>query len=244
MQARWRALWTALIPLLVVLGVGLACNYPTQRARPTPGLPPYLELFPELNSPPITPSAAPVLQCTPPPCGPGEVYDCPGDCPGGCGTRCATPTAIPLARACPILATRTPPPSAPTSQPGVFVDPHLELCADRLELKVGQTVTVRVYTVDLGLPVYNLVALGKDGTGVMMASVDYENKARLSAPPGLPLQVIEVSAEMRQAVFTLRAAAAGEAQLWISATGEVHYGYPGPATYTGVSSDRLVLTIR
>ncbi|GAP16272.1 hypothetical protein LSAC_00121, partial [Levilinea saccharolytica] len=29
MPARWRALWTALIPLLVVLGVGLACNYPT-----------------------------------------------------------------------------------------------------------------------------------------------------------------------------------------------------------------------
>ena len=30
--------------------------------------------------------------CTPPACGPDEVYYCAGECPGGCGTTCATPT--------------------------------------------------------------------------------------------------------------------------------------------------------
>lgn len=30
----------------------------------------------------------PILMCTPPACGPDEVYFCEGDCPGGCGTIC------------------------------------------------------------------------------------------------------------------------------------------------------------
>jgi len=34
----------------------------------------------------------PMPVCTPPPCGPDEVYYCPGDCPGGCGTICVTAT--------------------------------------------------------------------------------------------------------------------------------------------------------
>jgi hypothetical protein len=34
----------------------------------------------------------PMPMCTPPACGPDEVYHCPETCPGGCGTTCATPT--------------------------------------------------------------------------------------------------------------------------------------------------------
>ena len=40
--------------------------------------------------PAVTEAPRPV--CTPPPCGPDEVYYCPDECPGGCGTICATPT--------------------------------------------------------------------------------------------------------------------------------------------------------
>jgi hypothetical protein len=42
--------------------------------------------------PTATASNTPVVMCTPPACGEGEVYYCQGDCPGGCGTQCATPT--------------------------------------------------------------------------------------------------------------------------------------------------------
>jgi hypothetical protein len=41
-------------------------------------------------TPTPTPEVWPV--CTPPLCGPGEVYHCPDTCPGGCGTVCAAPT--------------------------------------------------------------------------------------------------------------------------------------------------------
>ncbi|MBE7475003.1 MAG: hypothetical protein DPW09_01115 [Anaerolineae bacterium] len=61
----------------------------------------------------ITVTPAPV--CTPPACGPGEVYYCPGDCPGGCGTQCATPTpgVTPTTPApiTPVPITPTPPPT-------------------------------------------------------------------------------------------------------------------------------------
>ena len=39
-------------------------------------------------------TSTPRAACTPPACGEGEVYYCPGDCPGGCGTTCATPTPM------------------------------------------------------------------------------------------------------------------------------------------------------
>ena len=39
-------------------------------------------------------TSTPRAACTPPACGEGEVYYCPGDCPGGCGTTCATPTPL------------------------------------------------------------------------------------------------------------------------------------------------------
>jgi hypothetical protein len=42
-----------------------------------------------------TPTATPA--CTPPSCGEGEVFSCPGTCPGGCGIVCATRTPTPCA---------------------------------------------------------------------------------------------------------------------------------------------------
>jgi hypothetical protein len=46
-------------------------------------------------SPAVDGAETPVLMCTPPACGPGEVFACPtGDCPGGCGTVCAAPTVV------------------------------------------------------------------------------------------------------------------------------------------------------
>ena len=41
----------------------------------------------------VSPTEAPILMCTPPACGPGEVLFCEGDCVGGCGTICTAPPA-------------------------------------------------------------------------------------------------------------------------------------------------------
>ena len=49
---------------------------------------------PTIDDTAVTP-ATPMIVCTPPVCGDGEVYFCPGDCPGGCGTICATVTPRP-----------------------------------------------------------------------------------------------------------------------------------------------------
>jgi len=56
----------------------------------------------------------PMPVCTPPPCGPDEVYYCPsGDCPGGCGTTCVTPTGDPGSPTDIPMPVCTPPPCGP-----------------------------------------------------------------------------------------------------------------------------------
>ncbi len=57
----------------------------------------------------------PMPVCTPPPCGPDEVYYCPsGDCPGGCGTICVTPTGdLGSPTDTPPMPACTPPPCGP-----------------------------------------------------------------------------------------------------------------------------------
>lgn len=49
--------------------------------------------------------------------------------------------------------------------------------------------------------------------------------------------------ESSRVVVTLRARAAGTVELMVNATGEVHYGYPGPATWAGGGSEKLTLTV-
>jgi WD40 repeat protein len=45
------------------------------------------------SSQPVQNLSTPLIECTPPACKEGEVYNCPnGNCPGGCGTSCATVT--------------------------------------------------------------------------------------------------------------------------------------------------------
>lgn len=52
---------------------------------PEPGIEDIFTEVPDLTE-------TPLLLCTPPACGPDEVYFCEGECPGGCGTICVLPT--------------------------------------------------------------------------------------------------------------------------------------------------------
>jgi hypothetical protein len=160
------------------------------------------------------------------------------------------PQAVPTQAPCSVVATRTPPTGAPTlvpSQPGDpvrYVDPHIEICMIPGTLKVGDTVSVVGEPVDVGLPIYSIF-VQDEGTSepARLADVTYGNEI---TPSGESSQVLEfVSAEggMSRAVFVLRALKPGTALVRIAASGEIHYGYPGPAMWGGGGSDEIRVTV-
>lgn len=81
-----RARTAALLAAFAVPALLSACG-----GQPA-GLPAGPEMDTALVSPGDAPTETPMLMCTPPACGPDEVYFCEGDCPGGCGTICVTPS--------------------------------------------------------------------------------------------------------------------------------------------------------
>lgn len=152
----------------------------------------------------------------------------------------ATDTCIPV--------TRTPPPQAPTrvAPDGTVdvVDPHIALCASATTVAAGQVVTLTGLAVDIGLPYYSVMA--QDQTAVQpaeLARITYGNESKLFEQASQLVQVIDVNADMEHVQVALRALQPGTVQLWINATGEIHYGYPGPATWAGGGSDPIILTI-
>jgi len=160
------------------------------------------------------------------------------------------PTTAPTAQACVIAATRTPAPSAPTRVPAGpsartgQVDPHVEICASTQALKVGDTVTVIGVPVDIGLPYYDL-AIKDSGMAeyAQIVQVTYDNKMKNWTGTSAVLEFVSAEGKMNRVVFVLRARAAGITQVRINATGEIHYGYPGPATWSGGGSESLAITV-
>jgi hypothetical protein len=223
----------SLVLILVVLGLGLlACILPLQ---PTP-----------------------VIQCTAPFCDAGRLLCPSGDCPGGCGTICATLTpgdAItvtpPGAGGTCSIVVRTPPPEAPTASvngtpdPNHRIDPHVEICASATEARVGDIVTLRGQAVDLGLPEWTLHAR-ENGLGdfVDAAQVSYEGELTLGEAGYTVLEAVSTAVDLNQVTLYLEAMAPGEVELTLSATGEIHYGSPGPATWGGGGSESVTLVVR
>jgi hypothetical protein len=209
----------------------------------------------------------PQIQCSPPPCAVDETYACgapSGDCPGGCGTICIKKTADPNAPptptftppaggarsfVCPIVV-RTPPPEAPTASvngtasPNDFVDPHVELCAGATEIAVGSTVQITAQAVDIGLPFFQ-VSVRPEGAAdfVQLVEVTYDNQVRnLSTDPiGEAFVFSQAQGSNSEMTLELLATAPGTLEVRIGATGEIHYGYPGPATWGGGGSEVMVL---
>lgn len=161
-------------------------------------------------------------------------------------TATPSPTPAELWR-CPIQVTRTPPPAAPTldptQYPGMRVDPHLELCVSARQVKVGEEFSVQAVPVSIGLPYYTLYAQLPGGEAAALAGVTYDNQPNGRADRLELLEVLSSQASMHLVTFHLRALRAGQVKLWVSATGEIHYGYPGPATWAGGGSEPLEVTI-
>lgn len=195
-----------------------------------------------------TPTFFPI--CTPPLCLDDEVYVY-GDCPGACCTSCGTPTPQgqqPLVGLCPILATRTPPPSAPTRVADTpvtdRVDPHVEICVSRVSaIRPGEYLEVNAFAVDIGLAHYTLL-IQDDASNEINAEVRLEgNEFRILANNSAILQVQEVRGDYDGMRVYLRARAPGTSRVWVTATGEIHYGYPGPAMWAGGGSETILITV-
>jgi hypothetical protein len=147
----------------------------------------------------------------------------------GCGADATpTPTVTPI----------------PTLVPTLEVDPHIEISASATALQVGDTVTITGAPVDLGLPFYSL-KIQSVGTAdrVELALVTYINELKAAAEGCHGLAFLSAEGEMNRASFVLQACRPGAVELWINATGEVHYGYPGPATWAGGASRALQISV-
>ena len=149
---------------------------------------------------------------------------------------------------CAIQATRTPAPNAPTAvssggQPARQIDPHIEICAGATRIKVGDRFVVLGVPVDVGLPIYSLRVQDRGATEAAFFGVDYNNKPSPSRGASRVLEVEAAKGEMRLVAFLVRAREPGSAEISISASGEIHYGYPGPATWAGGGSESLTITV-
>ncbi len=209
-------LTTAAAAIMLTLAT-TACNLAlaiSPQASPTPGSTPFAPPHTGTPLPPITPTAA-------------------ADWP------------------CIIEATRTPPAGAPTLAPGPggtpetgFVDPHIELCASTTRAQVGQEVLLLGQVIQIGMPLYKVRLTDQeplDGQGQIAAS--YDGEVTNLEDGSRVLEVVSVEAGPLQIRVAFRARQPGSVKIRIGATGEVHYGYPGPATWAGGGSDPLIITV-
>ncbi len=201
----------------------------------------------------VSPSPTyPPIMCTAPACNADEVLYCPsGDCPGGCGTGCATPTPTVLPEAFCQIIVRTPPPEAPTASvngtpsPHLRVDPHVETCLNAPEVAVGERLALVGQAVDIGFPIWTLSAR-ENGQGDFesIVATTFDKQVSVEGTARTLLGFVEAQIFQNQIVLHFIALAPGEVEYVLSASGEVHYGYPGPATWSGGASDVVRVVVR
>jgi hypothetical protein len=140
---------------------------------------------------------------------------------------------------------RQPPATAPTripSGPGKearYVDPHVAMCMSEEMIRVGNTFRIYAQAVDIGLPIYEL-RLTDENDGQFQIRVNPSTMELVleddALANGLELVAVEMI-DTWNVAFVLRAQQPGTLQGDIHASGEIHYGYPGPATWSGGFSD-------
>jgi hypothetical protein len=109
----------------------------------------------------------------------------------------------------------------------------------------GSPVQITAQSVDIGLPIFQ-VSVRPEGAAdfVPLVEVTYNNEIRSLSPDPIGEAFIYSSVQGTNNGLTLELIAAGPGtlEITISATGEIHYGYPGPATWGGGGSEVLTLT--
>jgi hypothetical protein len=119
------------------------------------------------------------------------------------------------------------------------VDPHVAVCLSDETIQVGETFRLYVQAIDIGMPIYGLTLTGENGENLSvrvnpaLGGQSLEVEGVLSS---LELMSIEQINSWNVA-FVFRALGSGHITGDVYASGEIHYGYPGPATWAGGSSD-------
>ncbi len=146
------------------------------------------------------------------------------------------PTLIPLSR-----PTNTAPPS--TATPSAQINPRIELRVSARSIRVGETLNVTAQAIDLGLPIFSIRVKDDTGDFQQLAQITFDNKTRDVKDVSKILEFVSGSGGLTQATLVFRGRAAGAASIQINATGEIHYGYPGPATFGGGSSPTITIQV-
>ena len=125
------------------------------------------------------------------------------------------------------------------------MDPHVEVCASATTVSVGQSIILLAQVVDIGLPYFNVMVRPAGGGEFQpWLTVTYSNEIKTQADSAEPLELVSAHGDMHQLVVVLRARSAGAVDVVVNATGEVHYGYPGPAMWEGGGSNPLTLVVQ
>jgi len=245
-----RRSWLAWLPLGLLAAAGLACALLPGASSPTHVAVAGTPLPPTVVAPTTPPSATPTpAVSTVTPSATATLAD-PSATPSPTpATAAAATTAAPAGGAPCVIVVRTPLPSAPTEiggrvTPPRQIDPHIELCASADRVKVGDTLILAAQAVDVGLPYYSVLAQDAGAAqAAVLIQITFENNITASADVSQVLELVEARANGNNLTVSLRARAAGQVQLSVAASGEVHYGYPGPATMSGGGSVPLTITV-
>lgn len=158
-------------------------------------------------------------------------------------TASESPTVIEGEQPPCVVEIRPPPPGAPTLVPSGqgqetrYVDPHVAVCMPQGTVIVGNVFRIYAQAVDVGMPVYQLrLTDGNGAQGSVRINPSTMVVENLEIPTGLELVGVEVINTWNVA-FVLRARQPGMLEGSVYASGEIHYGYPGPATWSGGNSD-------
>lgn len=228
-----------LLFLLLMQGCGAFLAFPPPQDPYPPLEMPTVSVY---ASPTYTPTPAPDIRISPTP-SPTLNFDVP--------TYTPTPSAD-SDRPCQIIV-RQPPPDSPTRMPsaintqqvGTPMDVHLAYCLSDTDIRVGEEWHIHVRAIDMGLPIYQAFITNGEAQDLL---------ARYN--PAVPSEFIYESDldsltlvsmttyNQWEAVFTFIANKPDGIQISLYASGEVHFGYPGPATWTVTPYEVFTITIQ
>jgi hypothetical protein len=125
-----------------------------------------------------------------------------------------------------------------TPDPTRRVDPHVAVCLSDTTLAIGQRVALVGRAVDIGLPIWTLSAR-ENGAGDFEPIVQIDGTGQVSLVGSARQLLFFVEAQwfLGEVVLHFEAQAPGRVEWRLSATGEIHYGYPGPAMWGGGASE-------
>lgn len=169
-----------------------------------------------------------------------------------CNLPSITPTAFPIpATPPPTLNVETvPPPSPPTIEPippTAVTTPECEAYSSRLALAASQTTPKIGDTLVLTATLSNTGVCGMLGLPkyTLRFSSDVPGPILEPNPPEPVIHSLGIGPDQSDTItYTLQVVGAGVLTINISASFEVHLGYPGPAFWSNDNSEPITITVQ